>query len=399
MKKFLTANIQKIILIVLVILATISFIQGYKNALYYSQDFQWDAAKALADRVCPYAVSLGKATYNNLYEKVYLQMEANQFPSMLMLLFPYTIVGPIAAKYLWLMSNLIFTAGIVLLLRVTLFKELSDYEHMVLCLLMIAGTPWRNHIGVGQHTIFSFFFFLLALYVLQYIDETEDIKPGHRILLELLCGLFLTVSYFKYTLTAPLVLYFIYRKKYLPVAFSVLIHVVLTIISAIWLGEPVINMIAEPLKVASALTGEGSIDIGALLGGGSFTMVISVIAMLLLLFITLTAKQGRDREIIALLLLWSLVITYHRSYDFWVLIAVYPMVADMYLVGDKMSNLIDLSYGLLLQYIFFGLRLFNESHLSLMIGAVLYYGFVIWMTLIFTGVIKRKETGEREDGK
>ena len=74
-------------------------------------------------------------------------------------------------------------------------------------LFMISGTPYRNQLGVGQHTLFSFMFFLIAVYACQKNEERKDPKK-----FKLSIAVPLAVSYFKYTLTAPLALYFLYKK-------------------------------------------------------------------------------------------------------------------------------------------------------------------------------------------
>ena len=111
-------------------LACLSLYGGIKNALVYSQDFQWDAAKALSMRLDPYELSKDQkraAEYPEL-EQFYRMftdrglkqnMEANQFPSLLVLLWPMTLFSPQTAKVVWLALNLLFTGGIVWLLRKT----------------------------------------------------------------------------------------------------------------------------------------------------------------------------------------------------------------------------------------------------------------------------------------
>ena len=93
-------RLQKVILIVMGILAAVSLVQGCKNAVLVSQDFQWDAAKALTLHINPYDESLSPSGILDSYdfEKYYLQMEANQFPSLLLLLFPYTLLPPLTAR-------------------------------------------------------------------------------------------------------------------------------------------------------------------------------------------------------------------------------------------------------------------------------------------------------------
>ena len=84
-------NIKRIILVLFVLLAAISLLQGIRNGMRDSQDFQWDAAKVLALRINPYDESLSPTGILEQYDydEYYLQMEANQFPSLLIILLPF----------------------------------------------------------------------------------------------------------------------------------------------------------------------------------------------------------------------------------------------------------------------------------------------------------------------
>lgn len=141
-------KIHIIIIAVLGLLALISVIQGVRNAVAFSQDFQWDAAKVLSMKINPYDESLNPSGVLDKFQfdKYYLQMEANQFPSLLMILFPFTLLEPLTARYIWIVINLLLTAGIVILLRKTFLEKTDFYEYVVLMLLMIAGTPDRKSV-------------------------------------------------------------------------------------------------------------------------------------------------------------------------------------------------------------------------------------------------------------
>ncbi len=371
-------SIKTAVYLILIVLSAVSVFQGVKNALRYSQDFQYDAALALRSGINPYRESLdptgvldtgATADFYRIFEEAGApqKMEANQFPSLLMLLFPLTLIPYGYARVLWLILNLIFTALIIFLLRKTFFKEADRDVFGILMLLMIAGTPWRNQVGVGQHSLFSFFFFLLAV----LLSERDMDIPA---------ALTLSVSYFKYTLTAPLALYFLYKRKYKIFLISLLPHIAGTIAGARMLGASFTDMIREPLKVSSALSGEGSIDIGALSGGAGWSIIITLLIMLILFAAAFILPEGMDRYYFSLLVLVSLVMTYHRIYDFFMLI---PAAAGILLPVDKENNgkLLSAGFIILTLYFFFALRLMHENSVSMIIAAFLYYGFTFYYVL------------------
>ncbi|MCR5405588.1 MAG: DUF2029 domain-containing protein [Lachnospiraceae bacterium] len=363
-------TVRYAVICILALMAFVSVVQGVRNASQFSQDFQWDAARALTLRMNPYDESMHPGTYPDAagFRDYYLQMEANQFPSLLMLLIPYTFLPPLVARYAWIVSNLAFTAGIIILLRKTFLKDADRELFIAAMMLMLAGTPYRNQLGVGQHTLFSFFFFLLAV----WFDEHKHGKTGFAG--TVIC---LFICYFKYTLTVPLVLYFVYRKRYARIAVSVILHVILTVLAALWLGDSVINMIIKPLKVSSALAAEGGMDFGALLKGSVFAYVLAFAVMIALLVMALKLDEGMDGQFISVLILWSLIITYHRTYDYFVLV----VVLAFFIAGER-SRGIWIFYSVLILAVFFVLRIFSESPPSRMGVGLIYYLFTAAITVI-----------------
>ncbi len=378
MKDFISSlwgnkGVRITVIALLAAMAAVSLIQGIRNAAEFSQDFQWDAVKAFTMRINPYDESLDPSGVLDAYgfEDVYLQMEANQFPSLLMLLIPYTFLAPLTARYIWIVSNLIFTAGIIMLLGKTFLKTAKRDVFAAFMLLMIAGTPYRNQLGVGQHSLFAFFFFLLAV----WFDEKEDRRVSFAG--TVVC---LFICYFKYTLTVPLCLYFIYKRRYARIAVSVLLHIMLTVISAWWLNDSVINMIIKPLKVSGALAGEGCLDFGVVLNGSKAAYVLAFAVMAVLFVLAFMLKENKGNDYISVLTLWSLIITYHRIYDFFIIV----IVLAFFLTKER-SIYYKAGYGAVLAAVFFVLRLFSESPGSKLATGILYYVFTLAVT---TTVIK-----------
>ncbi len=368
-----------VLIVVLALAAAASLAAGVRNAVLWSQDFQYDAAKALVCGYDPYDLSLApESGYDEIgqlrdfYE--YFEnmgtpqrMEANQFPSLLYILAPYTFLPWKTAKTAWLLTNLLCSAVIARLLRHTFLKDTQFHLYAAFMLLMIAGTPWRNQLGVGQHTLFAFMFFLAAA----ALEEKGYWIPA---------SLALSLSYLKYTVTAPLALYFLYKRKWKTFLCSLIPHLIGTAAAAAVLKEPLPDMILKPLKVASALSGEGSIDIGVWLRNPGLTAAFTGLLFAVLLFAVLKLEPGRDRTVLALLILCSLIMTYHRSYDFFVIIAAAGLFQEENLFpegerGRKLWMLSAVWYVILLCWFFFGMRFLRESTPSLIFGAVLYYGF------------------------
>lgn len=394
-------RLKQIVIVLMAVLATISIYQGIRNAISFSQDFQWDAAKAIASGLDPYEMSLSdsdsykntdclKEFYSIFADRDIKQnMEANQFPSLLLLLLPYTFMPPMMARIAWVISNLIFTIGIVVLLRKTFLRKLDKYEFAYMMLIMLAGTPYRNQLGVGQHTLFSFFFFMLAVYLC-----TLDNK--HRVGI----AVCMFISYFKYTLTAPLALYFLYKRKYIEFAMSVLAHIALTFVAAKMLGKSFLYMILTPLKVSSLLSAEGGIDLGAVFGGTVVYMVIGGFIAIMLTVIAFRLPENKEYILFPLLLIWSLVLTYHRTYDYFVLAAVPVLFIGLKNdFNEKISKITWIYYQIMIIAVFFVLRVFNENTASKIAVGILYYLFAIAILIMAICVIKKEPRGRYDGSK
>ena len=381
-------SIRTAFLIIMILLASVSLLQGIRNACRDSQDFQWDAAKVFTLGINPYDESASMSPSGILdaygYDEYYLQMEANQFPSLLCILIPFTLLPPLMARYVWIVCNIIFTGLIIVLLKKTFLREMDSYWFSVLSLLMIAGTPYRNQIGVGQHTLFAFCFFLIAVYFSEYRQNS------------VITMISLFICFFKYTLTAPLTLYFVYKKKYKEIIVPIIAHGILTIVSAAWLKDSFINMIFKPLKVASAISADGGIDISAILHGSSLAYVFAFAIMIMLLIVAFRLPEGYDSSLMALLTLWSLIVTYHRTYDFFVMIVVAGLFIELggnklndiiTKISEKTLNKIQTFYIATMLAVFFVLRIFSESMPSKIFVGTMYYLLTFLVTYI---VINKK---------
>ena len=321
-------RVLRVATVILCLMAAISIAIGCVNAVDYpkgSFDFQYDSAKVFSLRMDPYDETMHPTEFQESLNltKYYGSLQANQFPSMLMMLLPFTLLSPMTANWVWMLCNMLFSMGIVYLIKTLIFDECYDKwcqdntlfvkkdGVLLYCFfveLLFIGTPWRNNIGNGQHTIMALFSFLLAVYFSKHNKEV-------------LSGTALAISFFKYTLTVPLAIFFLHKKKYKALLVSMGIHVVLTVVAAIWLNASVIDMIIKPVKISSHLNAEGFLDIGAIFELGKVGMVITVLILLSTILYVLTGKYvGTDSELLSILIMLALVSTYHRPYDYFVLI-------------------------------------------------------------------------------
>jgi hypothetical protein len=137
-------------------------------------------------------------------------------------------------------------------------------------------------------------------------------------------------------------IYYVYKKKYKELIIAVGVHIILTVLASLWLKMSIIDLLVLPLKVSSQLSNSGSYDIGSVFHLGSLGMILAVIILLALAVYAVTGKfKGTDYEFLCVLTMLSLIVIYHRGYDFLVLIV--PFVVLVLNYGNRFIGKITLN--------------------------------------------------------
>ena len=286
-------NKKRVIVAVLTIMAFISIWKGCVNGLGNPVDFLYNNFKDALNRK-PYS--------------------GPQFPSTFLFVFWLGLFSYGEAKIIWLICNLVFTVILIFCMRKTFFACMDRIDFTILILIMISGAPWRTNLSNGQYTLCAAAFFILAWYL------SGIGKPY-------LSGFMLSLSIFKYQLTVPLILLFLYRRKYREIVSMCLVQIVAFIISLIWWQGDVYNLTLGQLKMCMTdLADQGYVDIGAFIHNGWISIGIAFVIMLSILIILIRAswlscaQDIEDIYIFSFLLMIALCIVYHRMYDFFLLI-------------------------------------------------------------------------------
>jgi len=293
-------------------LAALGVAIGFKNGLC-EFDFQWDPAKVLVLGDNPYVYSLEHkpVPYDGFINKHI--GAANQLPSCLLLLVPWTAFPQLLANQIWDFCNLIFTAVFLWFVYKTFFesKPICNYFYWI-AFILLAGSPLRILIGVGQHLMFSLAFFMPAYY---YAEKRKFA----------LSGILLALSGFKYTTVAPLAFIFISRRWWRPIIIAAAIHIAATIGCGLYLSESPITLIRQSFQVSSALTACGTADFASLMascGSGDIKTWANFGYVIYgtLLFVLAFTRHRDNTLLMSILAVLSNVMFYHRTYDFVVLI-------------------------------------------------------------------------------
>jgi len=211
---------------------------------------------------------------------------------------------------LWAFSNLVFTGLILVCLFRLLPRTTSATTKVVLSALFLAGTPWRNGLGNGQHALFTLAFFLLSVVMFSRNPKGATVA--------------LAISWFKYTISLPLSLFYARTTRgWVTILGSALIHAALTLFSAAWVHTSPVDMFSGPVRVARFSPGIGYLDVFAIasaLSVSSRWLPALVAACLLVVTYAAIRRDPDALSSISTLSLATMTVVYHSGYDFVVLV-------------------------------------------------------------------------------
>lgn len=327
--KALSERQRATILILFAVAALVSVAAGLQNAWLHSQDFQWQPSWFLLHGQVPARAYIDwKHGVGPEYPLFLTQYPGGYPTSGEVFLWPLAAMPWPLAKAVWATLNLGFATGIIFLIVRRYLKTLTGGEIALFTCLFLTGTPFRNGLGNGQHALFALFFFLVAL------DAQDRRRPA-------IAALALAMSWFKYTLTFPLTVVFISRKRISAIAGAVLIHVCLSLALALWTGASPIDLVIDPLRSLPELTNYGSISTFSLalkfgIESPIAPAAVSILIITAACFVVLWFGQEDELLSLCLMSLVACVVVYHSLYDHVIL--VFPLAfLFLHFKGQAMS--------------------------------------------------------------
>ena len=338
----------------LAIIAIVSLAAGVKNGMTTLKDFQWLPAKILASGQNPYLYSLKHLSWQG-----WPKIDANQVPSCLLLLYPWTLMSYAMANSFWALCNLAFTAIFCLYVFKLFFASDAPLKvkgnYWIVVLLLLSGMPLRMVIGNGQHLLFSLAFFAPALYYAMKKREN-------------LAGVLLALCFFKYTSVAPMCLVFVAIGAWRTIMIGAGLHVAATVGCGIYLHENPITLVLQSFEVgAMLLTGAGCTDIVSALTrcgcdwASKLSLPMYAIFGVMSLLVAMRNCIGNVLLKLSTLTMLAIVMFYHRTYDLVALIIPCIWAMDVLLTNGK-RNLARITALVILvnvAYVFYGLKILD----------------------------------------
>jgi len=190
MKLFFNKKKKLFIFLILFSLALISIVHSFKQAQLYSFDFTISTAKLTSEGVNHYQYVLDGKHDRSPNDRILHSQDGHYAHGIHILLIPFTWLSWDMAKFTWALVNIIFSFAIIYLLywRFNLSKELI----FVCACIFLMSTPYRINISYGQHTLFTFLFFIFP-----FVFKNK------------LSIFFSGLSYFKYNIGYVIFIYFV----------------------------------------------------------------------------------------------------------------------------------------------------------------------------------------------
>ncbi len=295
------------LLAALTVLATLSVLIGLWRANSYSQDFQWSPARILLEGDNPYRVFLD----GNPEGRLLLAQHPNYAQLMFVLLLPLAALPFATAKISWGLINIMLAVGSGVLTGK--YLRLSGRQIVVLTLLLLGSTPFRNCLGNGQHSLLIYFSFIAGLWLLQ----------RQRLWVRRWFGpMALGLTYMKYSFAPSLAVGLLLRRGWRPLLLSFVPVLAGALAMALALREPSLPaFLVQPLAVTDHGTTTGAFDLLALLrqqlGVEPNVLRISqAVCLLLAGAAPLLARQLDEQRFWCFTAVASLTFVTHLLYDY-----------------------------------------------------------------------------------
>lgn len=241
----------RLLLVLLAVLAVVSVGVGMQRAELHSQDFQWSPARILLEGDNPYRVFLDGDPESRLL----LAQHPNYAQLMFVLLLPLAALPFNAAKLSWGLINIVLAVGSGVLTGK--YLQLSGRQILLITLLLVSSTPFRNCLGNGQHSLLIYFSFIAGLWLLE----------RQRLWMRRWLGpMALGLTYMKYSFAPSLAVGLLLRRGWRPLLLSFVPVLAGALAVALALREPSLPaFLSQPLAVTDHGTTNGAFDLLALL--------------------------------------------------------------------------------------------------------------------------------------
>src|SRR5262245_35046722 len=138
---------QAALLAALALLAVVSCVRGFQNALSYSQDFAWSPGRILLEGDNPYEEYLSGDAEGRLL----LSQSPNYAHGLYVLMLPLPALSFGVPKVVWALFNI--AAGVLAPILLGRAFRLTAFQTAIVMAVFLMSTPFRNALGNGQQAL------------------------------------------------------------------------------------------------------------------------------------------------------------------------------------------------------------------------------------------------------
>jgi hypothetical protein len=243
-----------------------------------------------------------------------MRIPANTAPEVLLLSL-FSFLPWTAAKALWLICNVLF-AILIPFIVVRIWPAYHpfqvDWKFLFLVLSFFSITSTRGVISNGQTTLFVFVLMLLSIML----------ADRHW----LVAGLFLGIALSKYSLSLPLIFFFLFKRQYRIVLVALFTQVLGVLVLSLLTDVSPLQMLNEYFLMLKLHSDNIGIQLSYLLPDTKPWLIPLILSLLVLGFtgytvlfryykLSLSNKSFFEFHLLCILFLWVLLVAYHMEYD------------------------------------------------------------------------------------
>ena len=320
-----------IIIFLLTLVAITSVFKAFIDAQVISFDFHFSPTKLVSEGINHYQYILEGNHDHGPNDKIMYEQNGVYAQGLFVLLLPLTYLDWDQAKLVWSLINIII--GILLPILICKKFSLNKFETFMVTSIFLSSTIFRIHIGYGQQTLLSYFFFIFP-----FLFNSK------------LSSIFSGISYFKFNIGYVLFFYYLSELNFKKLILSILPLVVGWLLYSFITDTNIFINLLEPIKLILYWDSDKAfpVTIFSLLKEFNFpNLSVLLIPLIINFILIIKIKHIKDNLLkLSLISLSAICFMPHQLHD-------YVLLLPLLIYSVKNFNLFLSKINLLFVFYFF----------------------------------------------
>ena len=320
-----------IIILFLSLVAIISVFKAFQDAQVISFDFHFSPTKLVSEGINHYQYILEGNHDHGPNDKIMYEQNGVYAQGLFVLLLPFTYLDWEQAKLIWSLINI--AIGILLPILICKKFSLNKFETFIVTSIFLSSTIFRIHIGYGQQTLLSYFFFIFP-----FLFNSK------------LSSIFSGISYFKFNIGYVLFFYYLSELSFKKLILSILPLIVGWLLYSFITDTNILINLFEPIKLILYWDSDKAfpVTIFSLLKKFNFpNLSVLIIPLIINFILIIKIKHIKDNLLkLSLISLSAICFMPHQLHD-------YVLLLPLLIYSVKNFNLFLSKINLLFVFYFF----------------------------------------------